>query len=123
MTTERVVARFLANPMSHLSKPVTILPYRREGAWEFNGGLRKQAVCALELAEEVSADLRRQWEEARARQLGGEKVTGRLVSDERIAWAWFRRSRGSSRHVAAFDWTTTQRSSQSLVPSLRLATS
>ena len=70
--------------MSHSSKQATIAPFRRPGSWEFEGGLREQAVRALELAEQVSSELRREWEVARARQLAGDKAAGRLVSRERI---------------------------------------
>jgi len=70
--------------MSHSSKQATIAPYRRPGSWEFEGGLREQAVRALELAEQVSVNLRKEWEVARARQLAGDKAAGRLVSRERI---------------------------------------
>ena len=70
--------------MSHPPKQPTIAPFRRPGAWEFEGGLREQAVRALELAEQVSVDLRKEWEVARARQLAGDKAAGRLVSRERI---------------------------------------
>ena len=70
--------------MSHVSKQATIAPFRRQGSWEFEGGLREQAVRALELAEHVSVDLRKEWEAARARQLAGDKAAGRLVSRERI---------------------------------------
>lgn len=65
-------------------KPATIAPFRRPGSWEFEGGLREQAVRALELAEQVSIDLRREWEVARARQLPGDKAAGSLVSREKI---------------------------------------
>ena len=70
--------------MSHPSKQPTIAPYRRQGSWEFEGGLREQAVRALELAEQVSVDLRNEWEVARACQLAGDKAAGRIVSRERI---------------------------------------
>jgi hypothetical protein len=70
--------------MSHSSKQATIAPFRRPGSWEFEGGLREQAVRALELAEQVSVDLRKEWEAARARQLAGDKAAGRLVSRARI---------------------------------------
>src|SRR2546427_9091662 len=70
--------------MSHSSKQATIAPYRRPGSWEFEGGLREEAVRALELAEQVSVDLRKEWEVARARQLAGDKAAGRIVSRQRI---------------------------------------
>src|SRR5437879_1092868 len=70
--------------MSHPSKQTTIAPFRRPGSWELEGGLREQAVRALELAEQVSSELRKEWEAARARQLAGEIDAGRLVSHERI---------------------------------------
>jgi hypothetical protein len=70
--------------MRHPSKQATIAPFRRRGSWEFEGGLREQAVRALELAEHVSANLRKEWEAARARQLAGDKAAGRFVSRERI---------------------------------------
>src|SRR5436309_15595784 len=70
--------------MSHSSKQATIAPFHRPGSWEFEGGLREQSVRALELAEQVSVDLRKEWEVARARQLAGDKAAGRLVPCERI---------------------------------------
>ena len=70
--------------MLNQSKQATIAPFRRQGSWEFEGGLRKQAVRALELAEQVSSELRKEWEAARARQLSGDKAAGRLVSHQRI---------------------------------------
>ncbi len=84
MTPEKISAKILATPMSHPLKHATIAPFRRPGSWEFEGGLREQAVRALELAEQVSVDLRKEWEAARARQLAGDKAAGRLVSRERI---------------------------------------
>src|SRR5216683_454733 len=68
--------------MSHSSKQATIAPFRRPGSWEFEGGLREQAVRALELAEQVSSELRNEWDIARQRQLAGDKNSGRLVSRE-----------------------------------------
>ena len=70
--------------MSHPLKPATIAPYRRQGSWEFEGGLREQAAHALELGEQVSVDLRKEWEAARTRQLAGDKAASRLVSHKRI---------------------------------------
>ena len=84
MTPEKISGKLLVTPMRHPSKQATIAPYRRPGSWEFEGGLREQAVRALELAEQVSIDLRKEWEVARARQLAGEKAAGRLMSRERI---------------------------------------
>ena len=70
--------------MSRPPKHPTIAPFHRPGSWEFEGGLREQAVRALELAEQVSSELRKEWDVARARQLAGDKTSGRLVSRERI---------------------------------------
>ena len=70
--------------MTHPSKQLTVAPYRRQGSWEFEGGLREEAVRALELAVHVSAELRKQWEAARARELVGGKAAGLLVSREGI---------------------------------------
>ncbi len=70
--------------MSHPPKQPTIALFRRPGSWEFDGGLREQAVRALELAEQVSSELRKEWDIARQCQLAGDKNLGRLVSRERI---------------------------------------
>ena len=78
------MVRFWQTPMSHPPNQPTIAPFRRPGSWEFDGGLREQAVRALELAEQVSADLRNQWEISRKRQRAGDKAAGRIVSRERI---------------------------------------
>ncbi len=83
MTAEKISGRILATLMTH-AKHATIAPFRRPGSWEFEGGLREQAVRALELAEQVSTDLRKQWEVAWARQLAGNRAAGHPVSHERI---------------------------------------
>ena len=70
--------------MLNQSKQATIASFRRQGSWEFEGGLREQAVRALDLAEQVSSELRKEWEVARARQLAGDKTAGSLVSHERV---------------------------------------
>lgn len=70
--------------MSRSLKQPTIAPFRREGSWEFEGGLREQAVRALELAERVSVVLVKEWEVAQSRQLAADKSGGPLLSHERI---------------------------------------